>query len=84
MRWHAKAWYINANDAHPVDVFGQQLQRDATGSGYAQINDDDGVVVGWVGLVVDRLADVFKQLAGYQAFRVEGDIADAALGTVKM
>ena len=32
---HTKAGHINANDAHPVDLFGQQLQGHTAGGGHA-------------------------------------------------
>ena len=84
MRGHAETGHVDADDAHAVDLLGQQLQRHAAGRGHAQVDDDDAVVQGRVGLLVHRLADVLEQLAGDQRFAVEGHVADAAPRAVEM
>ena len=81
---HPKTRHIDADDAHAIDLFGQQLQGHTAGGGYAQIDDDDGVKLGWVGLGMDRVADVLKQFAGDQGLGVEGDITHGAARTVEM
>ena len=43
MGGHTKTRHIDADDAHTVDFFGQQLQWHTAGSGHTQIDDDDGV-----------------------------------------
>jgi hypothetical protein len=43
MRRHPKAGHIDADDAHALNFLGQQLQRDATGGGHTQVDDDDGI-----------------------------------------
>ena len=84
MGGHTKAGYVDADDAHAVDLFGQQLQRHTAGGRHTQVDDDDGVDLVRVGLGVHRFADVFKQLAGDQRLRIEGHIAHAAASAVKV
>jgi hypothetical protein len=36
-----KPGHVDADDAHAVDLLGQQLQRHAAGGGHAQVDDDD-------------------------------------------
>jgi hypothetical protein len=60
---HTKTGHVDADDAHTVDLFGQELQRHTAGGGHAQVDDDDGVDLLGVGLGVHRIADVFKQFA---------------------
>ena len=55
--------HVDADDSHAIDFFGKQLQGHTTGGGHTQIDDHNGVVFFGIGLVVDRLANVFKQLA---------------------
>jgi hypothetical protein len=81
---HAEARHVDADDAHAVDLARQQLQRHAAGGGHAQVDDDDGVVLRWVGLGVHRLADVLEQLAGDQGLAVERHVADAAARAVEV
>ena len=81
---YTKTGHINTNDAHTVDLFGQQLQRHAAGGGDTQVDDHDGIELRRVCLGVHRLADVFEQLAGDQGLGAEGYIAHTAARTVKM
>ena len=81
---NTKAGYIDADDAHAVDLFGQQLQRHAAGGRDAQVDDHDGIELGRVRLGINRLADVFKQLASDQGLGVERHIAHAAARAVKV
>jgi hypothetical protein len=81
---HTEAGHVDADDAYAVDLLGQDLQRHAAGRRHAQVDDDDGVVLRRVGLLVDSLADVLEQFAGDQRFGVERHIADAALRAVEM
>ena len=84
MGGNAKTGHIDTDDAHTVDFPGQQLQRHAAGGRYTQVDDDDGVQLVRIGLVVDRLTDVFEQLAGNQRLGVERHITHAAAGAVEM
>ena len=84
VRWHTKTGYINTDNANPVDIFGQQLQRYTTCSWYAQVDDHYGVIFFWIRFVVDRLTNVFKQLTCDQRFRVKRYITHAAFSTVKV
>ena len=84
MRGHAETGHVDADDAHAVDLFRQDLQRHAAGGRHAQIDDHDRVVERRIGLLVDRFADVLEQLAGDQALAVEGHVADAAARAVEM
>ena len=84
VRGHAKARHINADDSHAVDVFGQQLQGHAARSGHTQIDDDNGVVLCRVRLVVNRFADVLEQLARDQRLGIKRHVAHAAPRAVEM
>ena len=84
MGGHAKTGHIDADDAHAIDGIGQQLQRHAGCGGHAQIGDHDGVIFFRIGHLEHRFANVFKQLAGHQCFRIERHIAHGAAGAIKM
>jgi hypothetical protein len=84
MGGHTKTGHVDADDAHTVDLFGQQLQWHTAGGGHTQVDDDHGVDLFRVGLGMHRITDVFKQLAGDQRLRVEGHITHATARTVKM
>ena len=84
MRGHAKARHVDADDAHAVDVLGQQLQRHAAGRGHAQVDDDHRVVQRRVSLLEDGFADVLEQLARDQALAVERHVAHGAARTVEV
>ena len=81
---HAKTGDINTNDAYPVNLVGEQVQRHAGCCWYAEVNYHHRVVFVGVGQFVDRFADILKQLACDQRLRVEGHIAYGALGTVEV
>jgi hypothetical protein len=85
VRGHAEAGHIDADDAHAVDGLGQQLQRHAAGRGHAQVDDDHRCRT-WPGrpACMHGVADVLEQLAGDQAFAVEGHVAHAAARAVEM
>ena len=84
VRRHAETGHVDADDAHAVDFLGQQVERHAGSGRHAQVDDDDRVVLGRVGELVDGVTDVLEQLAGDQRLRVERDVADAALGAVEV
>ena len=75
---------IDANDAHAIDLFGQEPQRHARGSRHAKIDDDDRVVLVGIGKLEDRVADILEQLAGDECLRIERHIADRAFGAVEV
>ena len=81
---NAEARHIDADDAHPVDLLRQQLQRHAGSRGNAEIGDDDGVVVLGLGEVEHRLADVLEQLARHQSLGIEGHVANAAARAIEV
>ena len=80
----AEAGNVDADDANAVDRLGKQAKRHAGGAGDAKVGDDDRVVEGGIGEVVDRLADVLEQLAGDQRFRIERHVADGAPGPIEV
>ena len=81
---HAKAWHINADNAHAIDLFRQQLQRHARSGGHAEIGDDDRVVKRRISHFKNGSADVFEQFARDQRFRIERHITNRALRTIEM
>ena len=81
---HTKTGYIDTDDANAVDFFGQQLQGHTTGCGHTQVDDDNAIECFWVGLLVHRIADVFKQFACDQCFRIERHITDGAAGADRL
>ena len=81
---HAEAGDVDADDADAVDLLRQQVERHAGGGRDAEVDDDDGVVVLGLGGLVHRLADVLEELAGDEGFRIEGHVADGALGAVEV
>ena len=81
---HAKARDVNANDAHPVNLVGEQIQRHARCGRHAEVDHHHRVVFVGVSQFVDGFADVLKQLASDQRLGVEGHIAHRALGTVEV
>ncbi len=81
---YAETRHIDADDAHAVDFFRQQLQRHAGRRRHAQIDDDHRVVQSRVGQLEYRLADVLEQLARHQGLGVERHVADGAARAVEM
>ena len=84
VRRHAEPRHVDADDAHAVDVLGQQLQRHTTGGRHAQVDDDHCVVLRRIRQLEHRFADVFEQLAGHQRFAVERHVTHAATRTVEV
>ncbi len=84
MRRHAEARYVDADDAHAVDLLRQQPKRHAGGGRDAEIDDDDGVVIVRVRELEDRLADIFEELARDERFGVERHVADGAARAVEV
>ncbi len=84
MGGHTKTGHVDADDAHAIDLFGQELQRHATGGRHTQVDDHDGVHLVRIRFGVHRIADVFKQLARDQRLGVEGHITHTASSAVKM
>ena len=81
---HTKAWHIYANHAHAIDLLWQQIERHAGSRGHAKISHDDRVIIFWLRQIMDRVANIFKKLAGDERFRIEGHIAHRAARTVEM
>ena len=66
MSGYAKAGDINTNDAHTVNLVGEQIQRHARCSRHAEVDYHHCVVFIGVGQFVDRFADILKQLTRHQ------------------
>ena len=66
MGGNTKTRDVDADHANTVDLFWQQLQWHTAGGWDTQIDDDNGIVIVWIGFRVDRFTDVFEQLAGHQ------------------
>jgi hypothetical protein len=81
---HTKTWNVDSNDAHAIDLFGQQLQWHTTGRGHAEIDDDHGVITLRIRLGVNRLANVLKEFASDQGLGVKRYITNAATRPVEM
>ena len=84
VRRHAEARNIYADDAHAINLLGQEPQGNPGSCRHAEIDDDDGVVFFGIGKLEDGLANVFEKLARHQCFRIERHISDRAAGAVKM
>ena len=84
MGGHAEPRHVYADDTHPVDLFWQQIERDAGRGRHTQIDHHDGIVLLRIGELEDRLADVLEQLPGDQGLGVEGHIADRAARSVEV
>ena len=84
MRRHAEARHVDADDANAVDLLGQKPQRHARSGGHAKIHDDDRVVLGGIGKLEDRFADVLEELSGHQRFGIERNVAHRPLRAIKM
>ncbi len=84
VRRHTKSRHVDADDAHTIDFFGQDLQWHTTGCWYTQIDDDDGVIQIRIGFFMDRVANVFEQLACHEGFRIKRHIAHASACAIKM
>ena len=68
----------------PLISLGRSRSGTPEGGRHAKIDDDDRVVLGGIGELEDRLADVLEQLSGDQRFRIERNVADRALRAVEM
>ncbi len=63
---------VYADDANPVDLLGQEAERYAGGGGHAEVDDHDGVVVGRLGHLEHRLADILEQFAVTRVSELKG------------
>ena len=84
MGGYPKSRHVNTDDADTIDLFRQQPQRHTRRARDTQIGHHDGIVLFRIGHLMNRITDVFEQLAGHQGFGVERHIADRALGPVEM
>ncbi len=84
MGGHAKAGHIDTDNAHTVNLFGQQIKGHAGGGRYAQVNYHYGIVFIGIGELVYGLTDVLEQLSCNQGFRVKRHVAHSAPGAVEV
>ncbi len=84
MRGHPKTRHINTDDPNTTNGLGQQLQGHARSRGYAQIRHNNRIVERRISEVFNRLPDIFKKFTGHKRFGIEGHVADASPGAIKM
>ena len=84
MGWDPKAGHIDTHDPHAIYFIGQQAQRHAAGGRHAKICDNDCIVKIGVGQFMNRIADILKQLARNQGFRIKRHIANRTSRPIEM
>ena len=83
MGGNAEAGHVDADDAHTIDLFRQQVQRHAGRGRHAEVDDNDSVVIGRLRGLEHRIADVLVELATHERLGIEGHVADAAARTIE-
>ena len=81
---YAEPGHVDADDANAVDLLGQEPERHAGRGRYAEVRDDDGVVLLRIGELEDRLADILEQLAGDERLGVERHVAYRATRAIEV